>query len=167
MKQGADFKGGVTSFHRVEDDIRRLVGDSDASLITTMIDYYGLPDDFPKIQKLKGTSSRERALELEMALEEYLNFGSRFLAYFMIHEFEALLFSQPAILSDVMNAPSSSFKLQEIRDRFSTPEEINDCPQTRPSEVVPGIWTGCSATIYDQRRVMDYESNPKESSCEF
>ena len=78
VKQGADFKGGVTSFHRVEDDIRRLVGDSDASLITTMIDYYGLPDDFPKIQKLKGTSSRERALELEMEPEEYLNFGSVF-----------------------------------------------------------------------------------------
>src|SRR5680860_510904 len=30
---------------------------------------------------------------------------------------------------------------------------------TRTIEVVSGIWTGCSATIYDQRRVMDYESN--------
>jgi hypothetical protein len=28
---------------------------------------------------------------------------------------------------------NTSFKLQEIRDRFSTPEEINDSPQTRPS----------------------------------
>lgn len=34
-------------------------------------------------------------------------------------------------------------------------------------EVVSGIWTGCSATIDDQRRVMDYESNPQESPCQF
>ena len=36
-----------------------------------------------------------------------------------------------------------------------------------PTEVVLGIRTGCYATICDQRRVMDYESNPQESSCEF
>jgi DNA-binding response OmpR family regulator len=35
------------------------------------------------------------------------------------------------------------------------------------TEVVPRIRTGCYATICDQRRVMDYESNPQESPCEF
>jgi hypothetical protein len=35
------------------------------------------------------------------------------------------------------------------------------------TEVVLGIRTGCYATICDQRRVMNYESNPKESSCQF
>jgi hypothetical protein len=148
VKQGADFKGGVTSFHKIEDDIRRLIGDSNASLITTMIDYYGLPGDFPKIQNFQGTASRERARALEMALEEYLNFGSRFLAYFMVHEFEALLFSQPAILSEVMNVPSSCFKLQEIRDRFSTPEEINDSPETRPSARILNLFPSYRKRIH-------------------
>ena len=35
------------------------------------------------------------------------------------------------------------------------------------TEVVPGIRTGCYATICDQRRVTDYEANPQESPCEF
>jgi hypothetical protein len=34
-------------------------------------------------------------------------------------------------------------------------------------EVVLRIRTGCYATICDQRRVIDYESNPHESSCQF
>ncbi|HJU04980.1 MAG TPA: hypothetical protein VJ692_07475, partial [Nitrospiraceae bacterium] len=63
MKRGPHFKGGITDFRKVEDDLRRLLGDTDAALITTMIDYYG----------------------------------------------------------------------QEIRDGFSTPEDIDDDPLTAPS----------------------------------
>ena len=47
VKSGPDFKGGITNFGKVENDIRLLLGDTNAALITTMLDYYGLPSDFP------------------------------------------------------------------------------------------------------------------------
>ncbi len=133
VKRGPHFKGGITDFKKVEDDLRRLLGDTNAILITTMIDYYGLPDDFPGKQNLQGSNSLERARELEAALDRHFNAGTRFLAYFMIHEFEALLFSKPDALAEVMNAPAASTHLEAIRRGFSTPEDINDDPNTTPS----------------------------------
>lgn len=142
VKRGAHFKGGITNFKKVEDDLRRFLGDTNAALITTMFDYYGLPDDFPGMPNLEGRNALERAQELEAALEGHFNAGTRFLAYLMIHEFEALLFSDPPVLASVMNAPSSHSDLQAIRNGFQTPEEINDDPRTTPSARVLKLFPG-------------------------
>jgi len=142
VKVGPQFKGGVSTFRKIETDICRLLGDSDAALVTTMFDYYGLPDDFPGGQDLRGRNSLERAKELEAALEKHLDRGPKFLAYLMIHEFEALLFSSPSILAQVMNAPTYGSRLQAIRGQFSTPEDINDAPATTPSRRVLDLFPG-------------------------
>jgi len=47
VKSGGHFRGGVTSTAQVLGDIRRLLGDSNAACVTTILDYYGLPSDFP------------------------------------------------------------------------------------------------------------------------
>ena len=142
VKHGIHFKGGITDFKKVEGDLRRLLGDTDAALITTMIDYYGLPDDFPGKQGLSGRTSHERAKELEVALDLHFNAGPRFAAYLMIHEFEAFLFCRPAVLAEVMNAPSSHQQLQAIRNGFPSPEDINDNPITAPSARVLNVFPG-------------------------
>jgi hypothetical protein len=140
VKCGAHFKGGITDFKKVEDDLRRLLGDTNAALITTMLDYYGLPADFPGKLTLQGRNSLERVQELEAALEAHFSAGGRFLAYFMIHEFEAFLFSDPGVLADVMNAPTTRTRLEGIRSGFPTPEDINDDPNTTPSARVRSLF---------------------------
>jgi len=142
VKVGPQFKGGVSTFHKVESDIQRLLGDTDAALVTTMIDYYGLPEDFPGTQQIQGRNSEERAKELEAALERHFDCGPKFLAYLMIHEFEALLFSSPAVLAQVMNLPSFLSRVQSIRDQFRTPEDIDDNPVTTPSARVLNLFPG-------------------------
>ena len=48
VKSGPNFKGGVTKFQKFESDLRRLLaGAGDGALVTSMLDYYRLPDDFP------------------------------------------------------------------------------------------------------------------------
>ena len=49
VKSGPNFKGGVTSFQKFKSDLRRLLGGATGPLrcVTTMLDYYRLPDDFP------------------------------------------------------------------------------------------------------------------------
>lgn len=148
VKSGADFKGGVTSFGKVEYDIRLLLGDTNAALITTMLDYYGLPNDFPGQRQLQGSNSRDRAKELETALESHFRAAPRFLAYLMIHEFEALLFSAPTVLAQVMNDHSAEAYLQGIRDSFTTPEDINDNPLTKPSARVLRRFPGYQKVLH-------------------
>ncbi len=142
VKSGPDFKGGITSFGKVEYDIRLLLGDTNAALITTMIDYYGLPLDFPGQRRLRAPNSAGRAAELEAALERYFNAGPKFLAYLMIHEFEALLFSSPPILPQVMNLPSLRSRMEAIRNQFSTPEDIDDDPAATPAARVLNLFPG-------------------------
>ena len=81
----------------MEYDIRLLLGDTNAALITTMLDYYGLPSDFPGQRQLRGHNSHEKAKELEAALECHFQAAPVF-AYLMVHEFEGLLFSAPSRL---------------------------------------------------------------------
>jgi hypothetical protein len=148
VKSGPDFKGGITNFSKVESDIRLLLGDTGAALVTTMIDYYGLPDDFPGRRQLQSSSSHVRAKELEAAMELHFSAGSRFAAYFMIHEFEALLFSSPGVLAQAMNEPSATVQLQRIRDSFPTPEDINDDPMTKPSARVSNRFPGYQKVLH-------------------
>jgi hypothetical protein len=68
VKAGTDFKGGVRSFEQVESDLRRLLRDTDAALITTMLDYYGFPKQFSGCRDVRAASPRARVSELEAAI---------------------------------------------------------------------------------------------------
>ena len=46
-RSGSDFKGGVSSYGQVRNEVARLLKDASAALVTTMIDFYGFPSDFP------------------------------------------------------------------------------------------------------------------------
>ena len=45
VKSGGKFRGGVTSYKKVKDEILRLLQDSSSVAVTTMIDFYALPED--------------------------------------------------------------------------------------------------------------------------
>ncbi len=60
----------------------------------------------------------------------------------MMHEFEGLLFSDCGRFSVGIGRPDLKTAFQAVRDKFSSPEEINDSPLTAPSkrveQLVPG-----------------------------
>jgi hypothetical protein len=51
-----------------------------------------------------------------------------------MHEFEGLLFSDPAKMAFGLYSPNMESDLRRIRSDFATPEHINDDPQTAPSK---------------------------------
>lgn len=146
MKQGANFKGGVLSFNQVRRDILLMAKDTNAVRITTMIDFYGLPDDFPGSRRAMGS-----AIERVKAIQEEVNrrIGDpRFKCYLMLHEFEAMLFSHPRRLVDLMGKPQSLADLESIVEAFDTPESINDDPQTAPSKRLKYLFPGFQKVLY-------------------
>lgn len=65
VKAGGKFKGGITSSQQVCREVRFLLNDSGAAAVTTMLDLYGLPDDFPGQSSLsRGGSCYDRVAHL-------------------------------------------------------------------------------------------------------
>jgi hypothetical protein len=134
-----DFKGGIVSYGKVKTDLRPLLRDTSAALVTTMIDYYGLPADFPGMANRPSGSCRDRVQHLESAFAKDIN-HSKFLPYLALHEFEALLFTSPAQIASHFPDHGRLTQLENIKSQFGSPEEIDDDPLTAPSKRIKNVY---------------------------
>ncbi|NJN51086.1 MAG: DUF4276 family protein [Gammaproteobacteria bacterium] len=73
VRVGKNFRGGITSYDRVQYDIQRLLGDTSVRAVTTMLDYYGLPPNFPGMDDRPGGNCYERVVYVERALANQVN----------------------------------------------------------------------------------------------
>ncbi len=82
---------------------------------------------------------------------------------FKLHEYEGLLFSDPAALANAIGEPDLVHRFQAIREGFPTPEEINDDPAKFPSKrilsldpsyskVIQGVGAARAVSIDTMRR---------------
>jgi len=139
-------KGGNVNFDRAKLDIEKLLKQRQDTYITTMFDYFRIDVNWPGKQKVKrriqsgaNLTAEDKAKILE---EETLNkiidlfsvysAKNRFIPYIGMHEFEALLFSDPAILANKIDVNPSA--INQIVSNFNNPEEINDDPVKAPSK---------------------------------
>ena len=147
VKSGPDFKGGITDYQKVANDLTRLLSDTSAAAITTFIDYYGLPSDFPGMTSRPPGHPIERVGHVETEWRSEIA-DIRFHPYLMTHEFEALLFSKPEEISLALNDPMALSQLQQVCSSFSTPEGINYDPQTAPSKRTLSISPRYQKTVH-------------------
>lgn len=120
------------SYGKVKHQIERLCKEDQQ---TTMIDYYGLSTDFPVLLNNQALQAdiQVKIERLEQAFGQDIN-QPNFLANFIVHEYEALLFCQPEKFIDWIDDEAPIKKLLAIKAEFSTPELINNSPQTAPSK---------------------------------
>ena len=147
VKRGPDFKGGVTHFQRIDNDLRRLLGDSNAVAITTFLDYYGLPSDFPGMNSRPAGPPVSRAVHIESEWAARVG-DPRFRPHLAVHEFEAMLFADPNEIGRSLNDPLMSGALIGVRSAFTTPEEIDDHPETAPSKRILGHAPGYQKAVH-------------------
>ena len=131
-KAGTVFKGGIVSYTQVRRDILRLLHDTSIIALTTMIDYYGLPENFPGKSTLPTGSCYERVEYLEDKFREDIN-HPRFMPFLTLHEFEALLFVAPDQIEAAFPARQLRCTLCTEANQFSSPEEINEGQDTHPA----------------------------------
>ena len=139
-------KGGDVRFERVLRDIRYLLNDSEA-YCTTFLDFYGLSGDFPGRQDAlvkKGARNKAECFltvfTARLAEELGENIIRRFIPYIQMYEFEGLLFSHPEKLAISLGKTTHVKILQRIRSDFSSPEDINNSPQTAPSKRLKNLF---------------------------
>ncbi|MGD9160233.1 MAG: DUF4276 family protein [Desulfobacteraceae bacterium] len=140
-------RGGIRSWDSARNDIIRHLKENKGCLITTMVDYYGLPQTgsraWPGREEAGMLPFQEKAPTVERAIledigkEMGISFDiRRFIPFVMMHEFEGLLFSDCEGFSRGIGKETLAPAFQEIRDAFNSPEEINDSPETAPSKRV-------------------------------
>ena len=106
-----------------------------------MIDFYGIPDDFPGVYaRSEAKNPYEKVKIIEDALADDIN-DSRFIPYIQLYEFETLIFSDPLKIARVyIDYKNEIRELQELSNRIP-PEEINDgfasSPSHRIKKVIP------------------------------
>ena len=101
---------------------------------TTLIDLYGLPDDFPGQSKYPpGATGRDKAKAVADAWKQDVG-DRRFMPFVFSHEFETLVLSDPDSLLAVY--PGSSEEIDMLKQEIAgcAPEDINDSPKTAPSK---------------------------------
>lgn len=130
-------RGGVRSYGPIKKDIQRLLKQwkSPDVTLTTMLDLYGLPKDFPlPVSSAPAAKGREKARSVVEAWKKDIR-DRRFAPFLFSYEFEALVLSKPdALLTPYPDADAEVSALKEEIGTFENPEEINDSFETAPSK---------------------------------
>ena len=141
-RRGKVYRGGVVCFAHLRRDLELWMKQDGASdsWFTTMVDLYRLPSDFPSMAESRRVTDPTKKVELlEQSFASDIN-HARFVAYVQLHEFEALLFSDPLSFSIAFPSISDKVaKLQAIRSAFETPEHIDEREDHAPSKQILGI----------------------------
>jgi hypothetical protein len=140
-------KGGRTSYARVKRDVVLLLKQDPGAYCSMMVDLYGLGAGFPGHPAPAQLSSLDKVRHIEQAvkqdiceeLPDAIRPGLRFIPYLQLHEYEAILFSDPQAFATGINHPNLWKHFQGIRDEFESPEDINNDPETAPSKRVLAV----------------------------
>ena len=105
--------------------------------LTTLVDFYGFKD-----RDGRSRAETEHAI-LEKTRALTTDLDARYvLPYVQLHEFEGLLFTDPAAFEWVQDGWSEDVHqaLTNVASAFETPELINDSPETAPSKRILKIF---------------------------
>lgn len=124
-------RGGNVSFEYLRNDILRVVATKNV-LITTLLDFFRLPADFPGY-----TTDSHRLPDIENEIRNCLSESidsSCFLPYIQRHEIESLMYTSMEGFEIVVDYPKQLNELRLIVDSYPNPEDINGGAETAPSK---------------------------------
>ena len=144
-----DRRGGIRPWPEARANILDILRNDPEVIVSTMVDYYGMPQHgeaaWPGRAGATAQLSYPNSIEQSVFGDVRNHLGNdamRFIPFVMMHEFEALSFSDCEGFAQAIGRPDLTPTLQGIRDRFDTPEDINDSPYTAPSKRVEALIPG-------------------------
>jgi Domain of unknown function (DUF4276) len=143
-------------------EITALLKQEPGAYVTTMFDLYRLPLDWPGREEPRNLKYPDVHQRIENSLKDAIraemgsNFDSRrFIPYLQVHEYEAILFSDPVRLAESLQSPQFAARFTAIVDECGGCEKIDDDPETAPSKriekLVPGYQKTSDGVLVAQR----------------
>ncbi|MDO4681404.1 MAG: DUF4276 family protein [Lautropia sp.] len=159
-------KGGVVRYAKIRPQILRLCKQDRHAYVSTLFDLYALPPDFPgksddayKQQK----SGAQKARFLEQALAEDID-QPRFLPNLLVHEFEALLFTDLNAFKLWTNDDTQIDSLIQ-NTGGQAPEDINDGPDTAPSKRILHVMPAYQKALHGPLVAIDIGLDRIRQAC--
>ena len=142
-------KGGVIRYAKILPQIEKLCKQDDGAYVTTLFDLYALPTDFPgknkpAYEQLSEGRAKAQFLERELGSDIV---AKNFIPNFIVHEFEALLFTDISAFEEWADDDTALDPLRSVR-KNNLPEEINDSPHTAPSKRIIAVMPNYQKTFH-------------------
>lgn len=169
-------RGGIKPWTATRKDILAHLREDSECIATLMVDYYGMPKDgsraWPGRSQATAMALSHKAQTIEDQLLEDIRraMGSgfddrRFIPFVMMHEFEAMLFSDCERFGQAIGHPELTPRFQEIRDQFASPEEIDDSPDTAPSHRIAALLPGYQKPLMGNLAALEIGLDSIRSQC--
>lgn len=162
-------RGGIKSWDVVRTEIARHLANDQGCIATTMVDYYALPQNWPGRAAAMNLPFANRGQHVHDNLladfDMHSAHADRFEPFVLMHEFEALLFSDCQTFAGAVGAANLTDALQAIRDGFASPEEINDSPKTAPSKRVLSLLPGYQKPLFGNVAASDIGLERIRAEC--
>lgn len=169
--------GGIIGWPKAKKNILKRIQEDRNQVVTTFVDFYGLPKSkgraWPGRTKAEGQPQSNKADCVESEIWAELNdeFGGnldprRFRPFVVMHEFEALLFSDCTAFAKAIEQPSLTKDFESIRNQFPTPEEINDSRETAPSKRIAALLPNYSKPLYGCLAALEIGLKTMRAECQ-
>lgn len=142
------------SYAKLQRQLIRKCKEDRSSIVTTMIDFYGLPGDFPKKDEIDRISDPFiKVVMAEKSMGENIDL-TNFIPNIVLHEYETLLFSD-------ISKFEMLFSKQEVNDLEKSiegsigPEYINDNPLSAPSKRIQRCFRGYNKPFHGSLLAME------------
>jgi len=130
-------RGGIVGYQKFKNDVSEWFHECPDVYHTTLIDLYGLKNDFPGHKTTQHLQPYDRIKEMERLLKEDLGFY-KFIPYIQLHEYEALLYADTAEMEKWLGLynriDEHCFTHIRASAPDNNPELINESPATAPSK---------------------------------
>ncbi len=136
-KKGVIYRGGLSKYQKFKNDLLRWMKEDQAAWYTSMLDFYALPEDFPGMDSVFSIRDPYQRVEhIEEEMQKDIN-SRCFIPYIQLHEFEALLLSNPEIFATYFVGRSEDIdRLTMLCNNYSSPEHIDHGKETSPSKQI-------------------------------
>ncbi|MEU0086171.1 DUF4276 family protein [Streptomyces sp. NPDC006274] len=162
---GTTGRGGVSKWSKIEKDLRnRLNSSPHWAAVTTLLDYYGLPQDTPGMADRPATTARAKVEHVERRIAEHIG-HPRFIPYLALHETEAWVFAAAEQLAYWTEDPALGQKVQGVADALGGPEQVNEKPETAPSKRLLKLYPEYIKTFHGPAAVTDLGLADLRASC--
>lgn len=169
-------RGGIKGWDSVKRDIQRHLEQDRGCYVTTMVDYYALPQSgqkaWPGRHEATDLPHDFKAQHIENLLQQEVialcnshTAINRFIPYIALHEFEALLFSDCHAFASSLNCFEVESQLYTIRNSFQTPEHINDSPETAPSKRIEEIFPRYEKLLFGNIAALEIGIDSMRAQC--
>lgn len=162
IRTGPRGKGGVSSYGKIKWQVERKCKEDSTAWVTTMLDFYGLPSDFPEMTSKGDSLTRaktvERAFQTDIAQHN-------FISNIVVHEFEGLLFSDPTAFAEWIDDVGVVQALANVRNSFASPEHINDDRNTAPSKRILAVCDTYEKVVHGSLIALDIGLDIIRNEC--